>query len=325
MDSNKKMLSQTLTGGNGIVISLIILAIFLVVAAVAVPSVFQPSNIGNILRVYSPAGIMALGLMLVLLTGEIDISVGGIMSFSIMLSTKVFNQSEPLAIVLLLLVGLGCGFLNGIIITKFKAPSLMVTLGTMSMYLGLAYIVSRAQGFFFTDQHPIVNTLAKGNVGGIPVSFIIYLVLIAICWFMTARTRFGRDIYYTGANKRAAFMSGINIDKVKVIVYMICGVCAALAGPLITAQIGRANPDVGSGYEVTAIAIAVLGGTSLDGGRGSVPGVLCGMVTMAFLMNMLALAGLGTYVEMSIKGVLIIAVVSVYSFVNRRTGVIRDA
>lgn len=120
-------------------------------------------------------------------------------------------------------------------------------------------------------------------------------------------------------------MSGIRIDRVKIIVFVICGILAALAAPLITTQIGRSNADAGTGQEVTAIAIAVLGGVSLDGGRGSILGVLCGMVTMGILMNMLALSGLGTYVEMAIKGILIIAVVFIYGLVNRKTGVLKEA
>lgn len=318
-------ISKLLSTGNGIFVSVIILAIFLIFASIAVPNVFQTTNIANVLQVNSPSGIMAIGLALVLLTGEIDISVGAVMSLSVMVISKIIDYSEPLAIVAMIGVGAACGFLNGWIVAKVKVPSLMVTIGTMSIFSGLASIITNAQAKFMTPAYPIFTTLSKGDLGGIPVTFVICLILAVLFWIITSKTKFGKDIYYTGANKRAAWMSGIRIDHIKIIVFIICGILAALAGPLITTQIGRSNSDAGTGQEVTAIAIAVLGGVSLDGGRGSILGVLCGMGTMGILMNMLALSGLGTYVEMAIKGILIIAVVFIYGLVNRKTGVLKEA
>ena len=318
-------ISKLLSTGNGIFVSVIILAIFLIFASIAVPNVFQTTNIANVLQVNSPSGIMAIGLALVLLTGEIDISVGAVMSLSVMVISKIIDYSEPLAIVAMIGVGAACGFLNGWIVAKVKVPSLMVTIGTMSIFSGLASIITNAQAKFMTSAYPIFTTLSKGDLGGIPVTFVICLILAVLFWIITSKTKFGKDIYYTGANKRAAWMSGIRIDHIKIIVFIICGILAALAGPRITTQIGRSNSDAGTGQEVTAIAIAVLGGVSLDGGRGSILGVLCGMVTMGILMNMLALSGLGTYVEMAIKGILIIAVVFIYGLVNRKTGILKEA
>ena len=318
-------ISKLLSTGNGIFGSVIILAIFLIFASIAVPNVFQTTNIANVLQVNSPSGIMAIGLALVLLTGEIDISVGAVMSLSVMVISKIIDYSEPLAIVAMIGVGAACGFLNGWIVAKVKVPSLMVTIGTMSIFSGLASIITNAQAKYMTSAYPIFTTLSKGDLGGIPVTFVICLILAVLFWIITSKTKFGKDIYYTGANKRAAWMSGIRIDHIKIIVFIICGILAAFAGPLITTQIGRSNSDAGTGQEVTAIAIAVLGGVSLDGGRGSILGVLCGMVTMGILMNMLALSGLGTYVEMAIKGILIIAVVFIYGLVNRKTGVLKEA
>ena len=325
MEKKNSRVSKLLSSGNGIFVSIIILAIFLLVAAIVVPNVFQPTNLANVLRVNSPAGIMAIGLALVLLTGEIDISVGAIMSLSVMVISKIVDFSEPLSILAMLGVGAACGFLNGWIVAKMKVPSLMVTIGTMSIYSGLACIITNAQAKFMTTAYPIYTTLAKGDLGGIPITFVLCVALGLAFWFITTKTKFGKNIYYTGANKRAAWMSGIRIDKVKIAVFVICGIMAAFAAPLITTQIGRSNADAGVGQEVTVIAIAVLGGVSLDGGRGSILGVLFGMVTMGILMNMLALSGLGTYVEMAIKGILIIAVVFIYGLVNRKTGVLKEA
>jgi ribose/xylose/arabinose/galactoside ABC-type transport system permease subunit len=319
MLAKKRSFTRIINYGNGIIISLIILFIFAIIAAIVVPNVFKAVNLTNILRVYSPAGIMAIGLALVLLTGEIDVSVGSIMSLAVMTASKLMDTSETLALISIVLVGGICGLINGIIIAKLKVPSLMVTIGSMSLFGGLASIVVNAQTKFISDIYVTFNAIAKGTVLGIPATFIICLIVALLCWTLTAKTRFGRGIYYTGANKRAAWMSGVNIDRVKITVFVISGILAAIAGMLITTQIGRAKSDVGSGYEVTAIAIAVLGGTSLEGGRGSILGVLCGMITMGILLNMLALSRMGSYFEMAMKGILVIAVVFVYELARRRS------
>lgn len=325
MRRKNSRISELLTIGNGIFVSIIILAILLIFAAIAVPRVFQLNNLTNVLKTNAPAGIMALGLAMVLLTGEIDISIGSIMSLSVMVISLVIDYSEPLALVAMIAVGAICGFINGFIVAKLRVPSMMVTIGTLSAYGGLASIITNAQAKFMTSSYPIYTFLAKGDICGVPVTFILCLVFALMFWILTTKTKFGKNLYYTGANKRAAWMSGIRIDHIKIIAFMICGILAALAGPMITTQIGRSNSDAGSGQEVTAIAIAVLGGVSLDGGRGSILGVFFGMITMGILVNMLALAGLGTYVEQAVKGLLIIVVVFVYGFVNRKTGVLKES
>ena len=165
MENKNNSISRLLSRGNGIFVSIIILGIFLIVAAVAVPNVFQPTNLANVLRVNSPAGIMAIGLALVLLTGEIDISVGAVMSLSVMVISKIVDYSEPLSILAMLGVGAACGFLNGWIVARIRVPSLMVTIGTMSIYSGLACIITNAQAKFMTTAYPIYTTMSRGRPG----------------------------------------------------------------------------------------------------------------------------------------------------------------
>ena len=325
MIKKSRSFSQLLSSGNGIAVSVIILCVFLLIAAIGVPNVFQSANLANVFRVNSPSGIMAVGIALVLLLGEIDISVGAIMALSVMIGAQVIDYSEPAALAVIIGIGAACGFLNGWVVAKMRVPSLMVTIGTMSIYTGLAFIISNSQAKFITPTHSLFGTMAKGDLGGIPNTFILFLVVTIVLWVIASKTSFGKSIYYTGANKRAAWMSGIRIDHVKIIVFVICGITAALAGPLLTTQIGNATPEAGHGQEITAISVAVLGGISLDGGRGSVICVLFGMITMGILMNMLALTGMGTYVEMAVKGLLIIAVVFIYGLVNRKTGALKEA
>ena len=317
MAINIKSVARALNVGNGIVISLVILALFIAVAAWLIPAFFHAQNISNILRVFASAGIMAIGLSLVLLIGEIDVSVGSIMSLAVMSSMLFIDQSEYLAIGVLVLVGALCGLVNGIVVAKLKVPSLMVTIGTLSLFGGLASIVVNAQTKFISDAYPLFLAIAKGDALGVPNTFVFCTLIAVVAWIITAWTRFGRSMYYIGANKRAAYFSGVDVDTVKISVFVISGVLAAIAGMLITTQIGRAKSDVGNGYEVTAIAIAMLGGTSLFGGRGSPLGVLFGMVTLGVLTNILALSKMGSHLEIAMKGVLVIAVVYIYELLRR--------
>ena len=317
MAINIKSIARALNVGNGIVISLVILALFIAVAAWLIPAFFHAQNISNILRVFASAGIMAIGLSLVLLIGEIDVSVGSIMSLAVMSSMLFIDQSEYLAIGVLVLVGALCGLVNGIVVAKLKVPSLMVTIGTLSLFGGLASIVVNAQTKFISDAYPLFLAIAKGDALGVPNTFVFCTLIAVVAWIITAWTRFGRSMYYIGANKRAAYFSGVDVDTVKISVFVISGVLAAIAGMLITTQIGRAKSDVGNGYEVTAIAIAMLGGTSLFGGRGSPLGVLFGMVTLGVLTNILALSKMGSHLEIAMKGVLVIAVVYIYELLRR--------
>lgn len=317
MQISTRNIARVLSFGNGVVISLFILLIFIAVAASIVPNFFDPQNINNILRVFAPAGIMAIGLCLVLLTGEIDVSVGAIMSVSVMSSMLVIDRSEYLALLVLILVGALCGLINGLIVAKLKVPSLMVTIGTLSFFSGMASIVVNAQTKFISDVYPVFLGIAKGSIFGIPYTFLISLVIAVSAWLVCSRTAFGRSMYYVGANKRAAHLSGINVASVKLKVFVISGILAAIAGMLITTQIGRAKSDVGSGYEVTAIAIAMLGGISLFGGRGSPMGVLFGMITLGVMTNILALSRMGSHLEIAMKGVLVVVVVYVYELLRR--------
>ncbi len=318
LDKKNNTVLKRAIAGNGLSISIIILLVLLAIAAILVPKVFQMQNLDNVLRLYAPAGIMAIGLSLVMFTAEIDISVGAIMNLSMAAGALVLDMNEIGAFFLILGVGVVCGLVNGILVTKTKTQSLMITIGTLSVYNGLAAILVNAQPKYISNIYTFLNMMGKENVLGLPIPFFICVVLAVIFCFLMAKTRFGKQTYYVGANKRAAWMGGVDIDKVRIICFTISGLLAALSGPLLAAQIGSASIDMGTGYEVTAISIAVLGGVSLDGGRGSVLGTLCGMITMGILLNMLSLLGLGTYAAKTLQGALIIGIVCLYGFLRRR-------
>lgn len=315
----KKQKISDIILSNNIYISLIIFIVAFIICAICVPTILLPSNIINVLRMNSISGIMAIGMTLVMLTGEIDLSVGAIMSLSLAVGSKLIGVGQPVAgFWVTLLVGALAGGINGFIIAKSRVASLMVTLGMSMVYGGIANIVANGQATYLYDAQ-LWLTLGKDNFLGIPWPVIIFILLIVIFTVIMARTRFGRQVYFTGSNSNAGWLSGINIDAIKIVIFMICGCLAALAGPLLSAQVNRTIPTLGDGYEVTAIAIAVLGGTSLDGGKGSIAGTFLGVLTLGFLTNALSLSGMGTYVETALRGIIIIGIVVVYEFAKRRS------
>lgn len=300
-----------------LLLSIAILAVFIVIAAVFIPNFFAPTNLANITRLYAPAGIMAIGLSMVLLTGEIDVSVGAIASVSVMTATRFVDIDQLLAIVIALVVGVVCGLVNGFVVTRLRVPSLIVTIGTLSLFGGLAAVVN-SQTKFFEDRYPLYSAPSRANLLGVPLAFVICVLIAALLWWVTARTAFGRRMYFVGTNRRAAWMSGVRVDRIRIIAFTISGFCAALSGYLLSAQIGNAAVDIGTGQEITAIAIAVLSGVSLFGGRGSIAAVLIGTLTLGVFINMLALFRLGSYFSLAMQGVLVIAVVFLFGILNRR-------
>lgn len=303
---------------QGLLISILILAVLLIISAVWIPKVFQLKNLENMLRTYAPGGIVAAGLSMVILTGEMDVSVGTIMTLSMAVAAKLYDVNEPLTIVAILMTGLLAGFLNGVLVTKTKVPSLMLTIGMSSIYSGLASILVKAQKKYITEVYKITIQLAKGSILGIPIPLFLCVFLVVAFEIILRKTSFGKRIYYTGMNKRASWMSGVNTNLVKVICFTVCGLLASLAALLLSGQLGSATVQLGDGYDVTAISISVLGGISLSGGVGTLVGTLLGFVTISLMQNMLALAGLGTYVSITLKGVMIILVVFLYGLSARR-------
>jgi ribose/xylose/arabinose/galactoside ABC-type transport system permease subunit len=317
---NKLSLTKLILSNNLFIGAIILICVF-VVASILIPAILQPINILNVLRTNSISGIVAVGLTMVLIIGEIDLSVGSIMSMSLVVGGMFLSLGSIPALIITCLIGLLLGFINGYIITKWKMSSLMVTLGMLSVYAGLANVISNGQATYLYESELYLN-IGKGYIAYLPVSIIIFLIVVIILTFILLKTKFGKEVYYSGANSRSAWLCGIKVNKIKIIVYMLCGLCAAMAGPLLASQTNRIIPTQGAGYELTAIAIAVLGGTTLDGGKGSVVGTLLGALTFGFLLNALSLSKIGTYAELVLKGALIIGIVILLNYVNKRAAAI---
>jgi ribose/xylose/arabinose/galactoside ABC-type transport system permease subunit len=292
---------------------LIFLAV-LIIGAIFVPAMLQEINITNVIRNAAIVGIVATGATFVILTGEVDMSVGSILSITAVIGGILLNKgiSPPLALLISLVLGGVLGFLNGVLVSKGKITSLMVTLGLSMVYAGIANILVRGQAAYLYGVD-LYQWLCKGFILRIPVPTWLFLLITVFFTFIMNNMTIGRQVYFVGANIKAAEYSGIKSDKIKILMFVICGVCAALTGPILSAQTNRIIPTLGSGYELSAIAIAVLGGTPLEGGRGSILGTFIGAMIYTFLLNILTLSGIGTYMEGVLKGLLLIAIVAVFS------------
>lgn len=319
MKKNKSTF-QILSGAilsNNIFILLFILVLVLIVGGIFVPNFYQLMNIMNVLRITSIVGLIAIGETFVLLTGEIDISVGSIMSLSLVTGGLFLNLGSIPALLITCLTGLVLGTINGFVVTKGKINSLIMTLGTLSIYGGLALVVAKGQAVYLYGLQAYLWT-GKGYVFGVPAPVVIFIIVSLICTIFLSFTRTGRYLYYTGANEIAAWCSGIRVDKIKILAFSIAGLLAAMAGPLFSSQTNRITPIQGVGFELSAIAIAVLGGTSLTGGKGNIIGTVIGALIFNIMLNILALSGVGTYIEQVLKGVMLIVIVLIFQNIGKQ-------
>jgi erythritol transport system permease protein len=267
--------------------------------------------------------ILAIGVTFVILTGGIDLSVGSIAGLASMVSGGLLFKGLGLpgggtvffsvAVVILIgiVVGALVGAVNGLLITRFKVAPFIATLGMLYVARGLAQLHSN--GGTYPD---LAGSAERGNTGfhfigvdsvlGIPVAVWIMILVAIAAIVVTTKTPFGRRIFAVGGNERAAVLSGIRVNRVKIAVYVISGACAALAGLLLTSELGAAYPDTATTYELNAIAAAVLGGTALAGGRGTIIGTVMGAFVIGFLSDGLVLVGVSTFWQSVVKGAVII-------------------
>lgn len=314
-----KTLGQRLRSSEIFVLLLVLAAIFLIGLIAKGNNFLNASNITNVLRSGSVVGILGLGATCVILVGEFDLSMGSVMSFSAVAGATFLSstQLEIPAILFTIIVGTLAGLVNGILVTKFKIKSLMATLGMMTLLGGCAEWITKGLPTYLYDFE-IYMALGKNKLFGIPVPLYFFLAVAIVLAIIYTTTVAGKKIYYTGANSRTAHLCGINTDLLKIAGFMISGGCAAFAGLILCAINSHAIHTIATGQEMTGIAVAVLGGTMLGGGRGNIIGTFIGAFIFQLMLNTLALSGLGTYAEQTLKGLIVIVVVIVYQVINDR-------
>lgn len=295
--------------------SLIALLLLIAVVSFLNPHFFTVDNILNILRQTSINAIIAVGMTLVILTGGIDLSVGSVLALCGAFAASLIAIEVPVLVAapIALLAGAVLGAISGFIIAKGKVQAFIATLVTMTLLRGvtMVYTEGRPISTGFTDTADAFAWVGTGYVLGIPVPVWLMLLVFASVWYLLNHTRFGRYIYALGGNESAARLSGIDVDKVKIGAYAICGLLAALAGLIVTSRLSSAQPIAGMGYELDAIAAVVLGGTSLMGGKGRIMGTLIGALIIGFLNNALNLLDVSSYYQMIAKAVVILLAVMV--------------
>ncbi|EGR0710097.1 TPA: ribose ABC transporter permease [Vibrio alginolyticus] len=295
--------------------SLIALIFLIVVVSFLNPNFFTVDNILNILRQTSVNAIIAVGMTLVILTAGIDLSVGSVLALCGAFAASMIALEVPVlvAVPTALVAGAALGAISGIIIAKGKVQAFIATLVTMTLLRGvtMVYTEGRPISTGFTDTADAFAWFGTGYALGIPVPVWLMVVVFAAAWYLLNHTRFGRYVYALGGNESATRLSGINVDRVKIGVYAICGMLAALAGIIVTSRLSSAQPTAGMGYELDAIAAVVLGGTSLMGGKGRIMGTLIGALIIGFLNNALNLLDVSSYFQMIAKAVVILLAVLV--------------
>jgi ribose transport system permease protein len=287
----------------------------------------SPDNLANIVRAVSETGIIAVGMTFVIIAGGIDLSVGAVLGLAgVTVATLMVNNGFDsfAAIGLVLIVGLTFGILQGLVSTKFGIQAFIATLAGMQVARGLARLISNDQ--FININYGAGPGTAPESFshfgdrifGVIPVSALIFIGVSVIGIVVLNTTRFGRHVFAVGGNERAARLSGVNVRVVKIATFAICGLLAALAGIVHAGQLNFASPDDGVGFELTAIAAVVIGGTSLFGGSGTVVGTIAGSLLLGALNNILQLNNVNPDIQLIATGLIVAAAAALQTFVRRR-------
>lgn len=297
------------------------LAVLLVIAAIITPSLFSVGSIISMLQNNAVYGLLAVGEMLVIITGGIDISIGAILSLSGVVCCRLMaeNPTVPAVVwvLLSLVVGALCGAINGVLVGYFKMVPMIATLGTMYAFRGIAFLFSGGQWWFphqFTEGYLKFATL---KILGIPAILWIIIVVFVLAILFLGYTSKGRRIYAIGTNRESSQIAGIREARVVFLAMTLCGTLAGLAGMLYTANYATCSYSIGESYEMTAIAICILGGVSISGGKGKVDGVIIGFLMMSVITYFISLLpGLSVWSD-AIQGAIIIAAVALNIYMER--------
>ena len=279
---------------------------------------FAIENVFNILKQVAVVGIMSVGMTMVLLTAGIDLSIGSIAGMACVLAASLLLKGMNVWLVVLAVLAISAltGLLNGFFINELQIPPLIVTLAMMTSIRGVAYLITGGLPIFGFKSDILV--LGQGYVGFIPVPVILMVIVFIIGIVFVQNTRYGRYMYGVGGNEEATRLSGINVKKIKYIVYSISALLAGLAGMVMLARINSGTPKMGQGYEMDVITAVVLGGVSISGGEGRLGFVIVGVLIMGVLTNGLILLNVQEYVQWVIKGLALIAAVGFDRFTQQR-------
>ncbi|MGA2763871.1 MAG: ABC transporter permease [Spirochaetia bacterium] len=293
----------------------VILAALLLACAIASPLFLEPENLNNVFLVQPVGlGLAALGQAFVVISGGIDLSIGSLISLLSSLAAGLYRSQPGLnpVLVALFLVGLGAaaGAINGMIVVRLRVTPFMATLATMSLFQGaVLFYAPRTIGGIPKSY----RFISDGQVAGVPASIILFIIVIAACWYLLRMNRLGKHIYAVGSDPYVSQISGIPVRRVRFLSYLICGILVGVASAFMASRLGGGGPKVGVGYELDSITAAVIGGVSLAGGSGSVLGTFAGVLIIGVFYNIMNLLSVNAYLQIVLKGLVLIAAVSFYA------------
>lgn len=318
---------------------LIVLIVFL--GAATSDYYLNAQNFGNVMRNIAVIGLLSLGMTAVLLTGRIDLSVAAVMIFSVIVGVVVMTEIGPIIgerwlvrgntyagpfvpiIAITLVVGAALGAINGIGVAYLKIPSFVMTLASLTALRGLNFVLTNGHPYYFKSA--MFSVIGDGSIAGVPLSFLVFLVVLAALMLFVNGTVAGSRFYAIGGNEKAALYAGVKTTRYVVLAFVISGLCAAVAGIVFTSRLHSVDAPLASGYELTAIAIAVIGGTSLSGGIGSPWRTLLGSVVFAAGLNLLTIWGVGAWYQNLVIGIVLIVSVGLSGITIRKRSQRRPA
>ena len=279
----------------------------------------SPYNITSLLTNISYSGIAAIVLTLVMISRGLDISIGGVIGLTTVVVSALYSQSDPLPIWLILTIGLGVGavvgLINGWCITVLDMDPIITTLGAMAITRGLAYVISDSQSILMFED--TTDFISNGVIFNVPIPIILFALTAIIFSIILHKSKFGRSIYAIGANEVSASLSGISVNKTKMILYVFTGIAASVSGIILLGQTSVGMPQHGIGAELEVITAVLLGGTALSGGKGTIYGTIAGVLILGVLFNGLTISGV-RYVHLQIfQGLLLLVAVATYEIKTR--------
>lgn len=327
MGKDKNALMMTLLKGR----TFIVLALLVVFFSVVSDNFLSANTLLLLAKHVALYGILAIGMTYVIITGGIDLSVGAVVGLAGMVAGGMIQNgvtlefagvtlyfSVPLVVFFTILVGAFVGWVNGMIITRFNVAPFIATLGTMYMARGFAMLHSKGATYAAISGHEALGNTGIGffgsSIAGIPVGAILLIVIAIIAHILLTKTTFGWHIFAIGGNEKAAKLSGVKVNKVKILVYIFSAMCAAVVGIITCSQLEAAHPATGETWEMNAIAAAVLGGTSMMGGIGNITGTIVGAFVIGVISDGMVMCGVSEFWQMVIKGIVIVLAVVIDQF-----------
>jgi Ribose/xylose/arabinose/galactoside ABC-type transport systems, permease components len=320
MEKNTTGVKLKISGSREIGVFAVMLAL-IIIMSIASPVFLTMTNLINVVRQTVEIGIMAVGMTYLIIAGELDLSIGSLFAACAIIGAVLFKDgwNATLVFVIVIIMGIVFGSINGLLVTKARIPSFIVTLGTMKILRSVAYAISNGQSISVFPESATKSWVwwFGGTIGKIPTQVFLMIIIFIIAHIALKRTEYGYQLYATGGNTRAALLSGIKTDKVKLITFIVMGFLCAFAAIISTAYLGSVTTTCGEGREMDAIAAVILGGAALSGGRGSILGTFIGAIIMSIVKNGMVLLSVPVFWQNGFIGIVVIVAVLIDTWMHR--------